>query len=353
MQIERLTIRDFRNYPEWTVDWPAEGLIVTGPNGTGKTNLLEAVAYLATGRSVRRHSDTTLIRHGAGGFRIEGRCQVGQRSLRITAGYGPGSTKSIRIDDVPVTLLSELYQYLRVIYFSPDDGNLISGSPMYRRRFLDLAVTQCYLDYLPAYRLYEQTHRQRNAILESETSGSEKHAWDERYLEQSLIVSELRRRYLNDFIPLFQSRYAGIADHESPSIQYIPGGGSPGENLPAIAKRVATSEIRRRHCMYGPHLDNLEITLDDRPARIYASQGQRRSLSLALRLAQAEMVRQTRHDSPILIFDDALSELDAHRVEQLRLHLAPGHQIIIATPNPEIYACFQLQTLQIPSVVRT
>jgi DNA replication and repair protein RecF len=348
MRIEEITLVDFRNYERKTIMFPPAGLIIAGPNGVGKTNLLEAVGCLATGRSVRRASDAAMTRFGQSAFRIDGCCRIADRPVRITVSHTRRGGRTVAIDEVPIKSLSQLYRYLRVVDFSPDDVDLIAAGPSHRRRFLNQAVAQCFYDYLPVYRDFAQLLKQRNAILEQDTRPPDQVSWDERYLVQAEAVLRLRREYLAGFIPLFQSQYAGIAGHEHPEIVYrVTGAERDDQPLREIAAAVRTQELRRGHSLYGPHHDELVILLDDRPARNYASQGQRRSLSLALRLAQAEMVRHAQQEAPVLMFDDALAELDPGRVERLRAYLPPDRQILIATPNPEVYNGFGLELLHL------
>jgi DNA replication and repair protein RecF len=348
MHIAELTLRDFRNYAERHFEFAPGGLVIAGPNGAGKTNLLEGVGFLSGGRSVRNLKDTALIRFEQPAFRVEGICRINGKDIRISAGYDRREGKAVRVDGVPVKALSELYQLLRTVYFSPDDVELVSGGPAHRRRFLNLAAAQCLPRYMPCYRTFAQTLKQRNALLEADAPRSGKSAWDERHLTGAEEILRLRMDYLERFIPLFREKYAGIAGREEPGLTYLIAGANGAEtSYREIAGLVAAKETRYRRTLFGPQLDELAVTLDDRPARLYASQGQRRSLALALRLAQSEMVRLTQQDPPVLMFDDALAELDAGRVARLRGILPEGGQILIATPNPEAYGGFGLPVMRL------
>ena len=310
-----------------------------GPNGTGKTNLFEAMAYCAFGRSFRTRSDHELVRHGEGAFRVELQARWSDVQHGFEAAWAPGEAKRIRLDGTRVERIGDLYRWLRLIYLSPGDIGIVNGAAGERRRFFDQAVSQTSFAYVEGYRRYTQVLRQRNALLKARHTHREKQVWDEHFALAAADVVQRRLAFLDSFTQQASLLYRAISGaREELGIRYVHS--LPREEEAPLREqftrqlaRVAEREHRHQRTVLGPHLDDMALLLDGRPARQFASQGQQRSLAIALRLAQAHLVAQQTGEPPVMVFDDVLAELDEGRSRRVMEQLGDDTQVFVARPD--------------------
>ncbi|MCF7919837.1 MAG: DNA replication and repair protein RecF [Candidatus Cloacimonetes bacterium] len=342
MLLKSLELADFRNYNALRLDFDRLGAIISGDNGTGKTNLLEAVYYLAFGKSFRTALDSEIIRFDQNFFRIAGSFLHTEKKIVISAA-ADRNNKVFKVDNVSLARISELFKYFQTVYFSPADLQIITGNPGKRRLFLDQAISQYDAEYLVELRLFRQILRQRNALLKSRFQTSEKKSWDEQYLLSSRKVIEKRLTYLDEFIPLFKTYYAQLLQtREEVTILYTFGHNqkSPRFSVNEFQQqmtRLEKQEILLQRSLIGPHLDDLEFMINNRRARSFASQGQIRCLTIIARITQALLISRDQNDKPLLMFDDVLSELDNNRRNRILELLHGDHQVLIATPDLAAY----------------
>jgi len=355
LYIVRLELENFRNFSKLKHDFSPSGALIHGKNGIGKTNLLEAISFFSTGKSFLTRNDSDLIKFQTPYSRILANFIYRQQSLKFEAGLEP-SQKKIRLNKNYLSRTSELYEYLKIIYFSPSDIEFISGSPSLRRNFLDQAISQYSFAYVGLMRKFYRVLKQRNNLLKTGFTMREKSSWDKQFIDLAEEINRTRLDYLNDFIPQLKEHYQKISlRKEVLGIAYVYS--FPRLNLDNYRRdlheflnKKQKDEIQYQHTLAGPHLDDLSFELNGHSARKFASQGQKRSIAIASRLVQSEMITQKEKSHPILMFDDVLADLDRDRARSIMKILQKKHQIFIATPNAQIYQDFDLEKIDLEKV---
>ncbi len=358
MKVHSLHLQNFRCYLDAALDLPSQGALITGPNGSGKTNLLESILYLSCGKSQIAGSEREMIRFDNDFLFAKAACSIAEKEHSISIGLDRNNQKKAIVDGTQLEKISDLYRYLKAIYFSPTDVNMVSGSGGIRRLVFNQAISQYSFGYLENYRNYQRILKQRNALLKTDHYLIEKKSWDNQFAQAAAKLVRLRLEYLEAFLPRFQDAYRTISGNaEEAGLRYHSSFDMDDE-LPILEayqqriEAIATRETESRYSLIGPHLDDFIFDLNRHPARAYASQGQRRSISIAVRLAQAELIKEASGDTPIMMFDDVLAELDANRAHHLIEMLNPEHQIFIATPNPGEYRHFDFRQIDVTTLPR-
>jgi DNA replication and repair protein RecF len=350
VHLAHLSVVDFRSYP--AVELPLEPGVtaLVGPNGQGKTNLVEAVGYLATLGSHRVAADAPLVRTGAERAIVRGQVVRDGRSVLVELEINPGKANRARVNKSPVPRPRDVLGLLRTVLFAPEDLALVKGDPTDRRHFLDdLLVART--PRLASVRAdYDRVLKQRNALLKTaglsrRTGGPDLRTLDVWDTHLSRVGSELlaaRLELVDDLRPLVEKSYAAVALGDSRSvsvgIDYVSSLGpdvelSPDRDMLAAAfgaalAGVRSDELDRGITLVGPHRDELVLTLGDNPARGYASHGESWSLALALRLGSYDLLCADGGE-PVLILDDVFAELDADRRDRLAQLVAPAEQVLI------------------------
>jgi DNA replication and repair protein RecF len=333
--LERLELVDFRNYVEATFELTAGTTVVVGDNGQGKTNLVEAIAYLATLSSFRVVGTEALIRVGAARaiVRAELREDDGRRSL-IEAELTSSGRGRVQVNRQRLERTRDLLGVLRVTVFSPDDLALVKGGPSERRGFLDDGLVALAVKY-DAIRLeLDRILRQRNTLLRQVGGRLDSDAettldvWDSRLAATGEQLGRARAALVERVAPYVTAAYTELAGAGDMSLGYAPAWRVVG--LAAALAAARADDVRRGVSTVGPHRDELDLTIDGMPARTHASQGEQRTLALALRLGVHELVAERTGSAPVLVLDDVLSELDARRAAAL-MGLLPDGQIVITT----------------------
>ncbi len=355
MRITNIYIKNFRNLKELKLQIPTHGLLIYGKNGCGKTNFLEAISYFSFGKSFRLLSDREIIEFGKKEFFLEGDFEVSNNLKNIKIKVS-GTKKIIKIDNKLIKKVTELYRFIKVVYFSPNDIEIASGYPTPRRRFFDIAISQYSYKYLELLRLYNRILKQRNALLKKDFTNAEKQIWDKQFLSVAKDIILQRLAYLKDFNKQLDMIYGKIANnYEKAVIKYLPKYAENTTNIDEILKeelkRKTKDEIALQRTMFGPHLHDYGFVIGDKIAKKFASQGQKRSLVIAIRLAQAKMIDISQKETPILIFDDVLSELDKNRAENIFKLLGDAHQIFVATPHAENYSQLNIKSLNLENLL--
>jgi DNA replication and repair protein RecF len=340
VQLERLWLTDFRNYEHAELVPAPDGLtVVTGANGEGKTNLLEAVGYLATLRSFRGAPAEALVRAGSDSavVRAEGRRE--RRNLLIEAEVRPAGRDRVRLNRQPLRRSRDLLGALQVTVFAPDDLDIVKGGPAGRRRYLDDLLVSLHPRHDAAQAEVERVLRQRNALLKSVAGrgrpGPEVtrtlDVWDAKLADAGEALAAARRGLAAALEPRVAASYrrlaeaAGLGGRSSIRLAYQASWEGP---LAAALARARDDDLRRALTTVGPHRDELGLWVRDLPARTHASQGEARSLALGLRLGGHQLVGERIASSPILLLDDVFSELDAHRSAALLDGLPDGQALL-------------------------
>lgn len=342
-----LSLREFRNFERLDLAIAPEGLAVVGENGHGKTNLLESVAYASLLRSVRGARDVDVVRFGAEGFYIDARvCAPDAHHIGI--GFEKhGRRKRVRLDDAPVERFSDALGVLPTVMFSPSDVELVAGAPSARRRYLDVMLAQTSRRYLRALQQYRAALERRNAALraaqKSGRDGQSIDVWDAPLAEHGAAMVESRRRWIESAAPRFADRCSAIGERSAVALHYVPSVEPDGsDDQSRIAQALAArreSDLRHGVTQVGPHRDELALLLGGRDMRSFGSAGQQRTAAIALRLLEAETLREARAASPVFLLDDPFAELDdqrASRVLALLDEVGLGQTILAVPRDSEI-----------------
>jgi DNA replication and repair protein RecF len=357
VRLAHLSLYNFRNYVRLELDLPPGVMVLLGDNAQGKTNLLEAIYYLATSRSPYTGTDRELVnwlsleQEPLPYTRLIGRVARGDNSvlLEITvsqqAENGSRYQKQVRLNGVNKRAM-DLLGHLNVVLFVPEDVNLVSGSPSLRRRYLDAMLCQIDPHYCRTLAGYNQIVTQRNALLRdmSERGGDPAQLvfWNERLVEHGALLIARRREAIDALDERAQAIHGQLTDgSEHLHLRYMPSVdlGEPRRLTVAevqAAYQAQLLSLRQRETaagmtLAGPHRDEMRFAIDDIDAGVYGSRGQQRTAVLALKLAEVELMHNETGDYPVLLLDDVLSELDAHRRQFLLQRVDDGQQQAIIT----------------------
>ena len=348
MFVRHLTLVDFRSYREVAVELVAGVTVLVGPNGQGKTNLVEALGYVATLGSHRVAGDAALVRQGADRAVIRTAVVRDGRELLVEIEICPGRTNRARLGRSPVPRSREVLGVLRTVLFAPEDLALVKGDPAERRRFLDDLLVARAPRYAGVRADYDRVLKQRNALLK--TAGSARRAgaagdlrtldvWDGHLARYGSELLAGRLDLVESLRPLVDKAYDAVSDGTGPAtIDYRCSLGAEvdlgaGRDVLAAAlvaelARLRPQEVERGVSLVGPHRDELLLSLGAFPARGYASQGESWSYALALRLASYDLLRSDGGE-PVLILDDVFAELDSRRRERLAGLVAGAEQLLV------------------------
>jgi DNA replication and repair protein RecF len=362
VHLTRLALTDFRSYPELSLGLGPGVTTFSGPNGEGKTNLVEAIGYLATLGSHRVATDAPLVRRGAERAVLRAAVTRAQGSTLVEIELNPGRANRARLNRAPAPRPRDILGALRTVLFAPEDLTLVKGDPGERRRFLDELLTATAPRYAGIRADYERVLKQRTALLKSagakghlrgaarEAMTSTLDTWDAQLARAGAPLLAGRMRLVAALRPHLNAAYEAVSGGpvgEASGMNYrssaleIDGFDdiSALEKDPlekALLKALAgvrASELDRGVCLVGPHRDELELSIGGLPARGYASHGESWSLALALRLASFALLRED-HEDPVLILDDVFAELDTGRRDRLAALVAGAEQVLITAAVP-------------------
>lgn len=341
MHVAQLWLTDVRNHAATELSLPDGLVVVRGDNGQGKTNLLEAVGVCATLSSFRGAPTEALVRSGAERGIVRAEVVESTRRSLIEIELGSGRTRA-QLNRQPLRRTRDLLGILRVTVFGPDDLDLVKGSPSGRRRYLDDLLVACAPRNDELRRDVDRVLKQRATLLKQagprpdEAALATLDVWDAKLTELGTELARRRGALVDRLAPAAAAAYRSLVEDQGRAgagvvMEYAP----PwlDEGLGDALARVRDDELRRGVSLVGPHRDDLDLTLDELPARTHASQGEQRSLALALRLAGHEVVADRTGTPPVVLLDDVLSELDPWRSQALLAHL-PAAQVLISTAGP-------------------
>lgn len=333
MLLRRLWLTDFRSYPALEVALDEGLTAVVGPNGQGKTNLLEAVAYLATLSSFRGAPTDALVRQGAEQAIVRAEGEREGRALLLEAEINRVGRNRVLVNRQRLQRSRDLLGALRVTVFSPDDLVLVKGGPGERRAYLDEAMVAAApkLDVLRTD--VDKVLRQRNALLRqaggrlTEDVAVTLDVWDAKLAAAGEALADARARLVERLAPVLAEAYDVLARRAAEvTVRYEPPWRDAG--LAAALVEARRDELRRGVSLVGPHRDEVELAIGGLPARTHASQGEQRTLALALRLAAHRVVTEAAGSPPVLLLDDVFSELDPDRSDALVANLPAGQTLL-------------------------
>jgi DNA replication and repair protein RecF len=342
-RLATLAVRDFRNLARVDLEPPAEGAVVIGENGQGKTNLLEAIYYLQILRSIRGARDQDLVRFGTNGFHVSATIET-DRSHDVGVGFERAARKKrVRVDGAVPERLSDALGSLPSVMFSPADVDLVAGGPTARRRFLDITLALTARGYLAALQRYRGALLRRNAALrDAARRGRPLDAsvtvWEPPLAEHGARLWIERRNWVQTIEGSFEQLCRAIGEPCRMALRYassVVGGSDVRQALESAMVEKRGLDMRRGLTHAGPHRDDLVITLDGRDLRTFGSAGQQRTAAIALRILEASTFRDRTGRAPLFLLDDPFAELDltrAARVLELLEHTGLG-QTLLAVPR--------------------
>lgn len=344
MYIKEFELQNFRNYTHQEIEFTPGMNLLLGSNGQGKTNALEGIFYLLTGKAYRVKQENELILWGEKNFYLKGSFKMIDRVLKLESYYESGK-KIMKINQLACKRLSDYVGTVNAVFFSPDDLDIVKKSPNERRRFIDLLIAQVKPGYIALLNMYIKVIKQKNKLLRQEKNinhlKSQLSIWNEQLIDiGSKIIIERAgfTKILNGYCqPIFKSIFSA---EDSMNLIYMALGKrniqEALQDFPNILEKKINQEIERKGVLVGPHRDDLLIELNNKTARTYASQGQQRTLVLCLKLAEMEIIFNKKGEYPILLLDDVLSELDEYRREYLLDYIGSSNkQTIITMTNAD------------------
>jgi len=329
IHLAQLNLLHFRNHREVAVDLGPEVNCFVGPNGVGKTNLLDAVHYLSLGKSYFDPVDLHNILHGEDIFMVKGSFQTETGEDAVLCSVRAGQRKILSRNRKEYDRLADHVGRYPVVMITPYDGQLILDGAEVRRRFLDGLIAQFDRNYLDALIRYNRTLTQRNVMLKrfAENGGGSLEAlepWDEQLIAHGTTVFEVRRTFMHALVPLLDAHYRGIsAGPEQVALQYRSA--LQSSSLRELLLQSWDRDRLAHHTTQGVHKDDLVFTINDQPLKRYGSQGQQKTFLIALKLAQFDLTQERSGLQPILLLDDIFDKIDPQRMRHL-LKLLSGQR---------------------------
>lgn len=339
MTIRTLRITDFRNLEQLDLSGCPGLTLLYGDNGSGKSNILEALFCLCLGRSQRGAADASLVRDGQEVYRLEGEIDIDGRVSEVTVAYQLGGRRRITIDHAPVRP-AELFARFCAVALGPEDTEIVAGAPSVRRLFLDTYLAQCYSRYIADLATYQRALAQKNAALRDSLDDS---PFTPLLVESGSRVMLERSRFIRALTAPAEQQYQNVSGREGMDLRYAPSVGmveAPdvveawAEQFEHKLEEYAPRERRVGIALVGPHRDDLEMSLGGYPARTHGSQGQWRLAVIALKLGVYEEVARARRTAPVLLMDELFAELDAKRAGALIESLAGFEQLFLTSALP-------------------
>lgn len=320
MFVKSLKLKNFRNYDFLDLEFDSETNIFYGDNAQGKTNILESIYLSGTTKSHRGTKDRDLIKFGEEESHIETVVDKNGVPFKIDIHLKKNSPKGIAINKIPIKRASELFGIINIVFFSPEDLNIIKNGPSERRRFIDLELAQLDKVYLSDLSNYNRIVNQRNKLLKDIYDRNDLletlDIWDFQLVQYGNRVIERRKLFIeqmNEIVGRVHERLTG--GRERLQLSYEPGTGQ--YDFETALFRNRERDIRMKSTSVGPHRDDICFIADGLDIRKFGSQGQQRTAALSLKLSEIELVKKEIKDTPILLLDDVLSELDKHRQNYL------------------------------------
>ena len=320
MKIKSLKLKNFRNYDLLNLEFDEATNIFYGDNAQGKTNILEALYLTGTTKSHRGTKDRDMIQFGKDESHLETIVEKNGIDYQLDMHLKKNSPKGIAINKMPIRKASELFGIINMVFFSPEDLNIIKNGPAERRRFIDLELSQLDKVYLNDLSNYNKIVNQRNHLLKeiefNKSAFSTLDVWDMQlvhYGERILTRRKVFIEQVNEIVSKIHRKLTG--DREKLILIYEPSNGNI--SFEQAIKKNKEKVLRLKSTSVGPHRDDICFMVKDMDIRRFGSQGQQRTAALSLKLSEIELVKKTIKDNPVLILDDVLSELDKHRQNYL------------------------------------
>ena len=349
MKIKSIELEKFRNYDSLNINFDENTTILFGDNAQGKTNILEAAYLSGTTKSHKGSRDKEIIKFDKNESHIKTVISKNDRDYQIDIHLKKNKSKGIAINRVPIKKAADLFGLINIIFFSPEDLNIIKNGPAERRKFMDAELCQIDKIYLSDLTNYNKALNQRNTLLKEINFKPELKEtlpiWDEQLINYGKKIIARRQKFINDINIIVKELHSKITGgKENINVSYEPN----IEDIFFLDELVKNKEKDMRFCQtsVGPHRDDIKITVDGIDIRKFGSQGQQRTCALSLKLSEIKLVEDTIKDKPILLLDDVLSELDKNRQSYLLDNLLDTQTIITCTGIDEfVRNRFKLNTV--------
>jgi len=339
MFLKELSLTNYKNFESLKFSFDTKIICFVGLNGVGKTNILDSIYHLSYTKSYFNPIPSQNIKHGETFFFISGRYMIHDKEENILVSLKKGDKKIIKRNNKLYKKFSDHIGKIPLVLISPDDRNLIIEGSETRRKFIDGIISQTDKEYLNNLIDYNKTLKQRNALLKMFYDNSESirktiDIYDRQLSSDAQKIYDKRREFLNEFIPIFKSRYKELSnDKENVEIKHSSDI-SPDQNLYKLLKNSFEKDLRFQYTTKGIHKDDLNLSLDDFPIKKYGSQGQQKTFLIAMKLAQFDYLSKL-DSKPILLLDDIFDKLDDARVKQIinLVNQEKFNQIFISDTN--------------------
>ncbi|HUI91228.1 MAG TPA: DNA replication and repair protein RecF [Chitinivibrionales bacterium] len=343
MYLSRLHLDNFRNYKDLSLDIPERGALFSGPNGSGKTNLLEAVFLLCTARSQRGAARGDLIRFSSDYSYVEGVFSKKENGAetQVSIGFNREQKVSMKVNDRAISSFSQWLGHGMAVSFGPDDLKLVQGAPRERRNFLDIFISQIDPAYLDSLIMYKKNLTQRNNLLSKRFADAQLDAYEDAMVLHGAPVFAKRHELCAAMAPVFANYYGEISGgSESAAMEYRPSvkcdSGAEKDwkkEFYSSLKNAKNRDIQNCYSSVGPHRDDVALFVNGNDARSFASIGQCSTISLSLRMSSVLVSGRYRKEAMIFLFDDAVSYLDAMRTSRVFPLLERRGQLLITAPS--------------------
>lgn len=355
MDIETIKLRDFRNYPSLEMK-PHPGVnLLFGQNGSGKTNLLEAIHYCALGKSHRTSQDKEVVRKGqaAAAVGVTVRKETGRHDIAVKLTPEGPKHKHIFLDQKRAPRISDMMGQLQCVIFSPEDLMLVKDGPAARRKFIDMLISQLYTPYFLALQQYQKAMEQRNALLRQVRKGSPMDkammsAFEKTMGEAGAVIHRYRARIIAKLAALGADKYAAISGRGDETFRMSYRACTEAEDFAPAAwaqlEKSRQEDSIRGFTSFGIHREEILLTLMGREMKLFASQGQIRTAALSMKLAQMALFREISGEEPILLLDDVMSELDMTRRTRLLQEISGGQTFVTCTDESDLDTCRDRRT---------
>lgn len=358
LELTDLTVFQFKNYSNRSFHFGSRVVGICGNNGTGKTNLLDAIYYLCFTKSYFSRVDASHVQQGSSGFRIEGRFKLHGQPEKTVCILRETGKKEFLVNDQPYDRFARHIGRYPCVIIAPDDAVLVTGASEERRRFIDSLLSQLDSDYLQHLMSYNKILQQRNSLLKAmaenrQSDTSVLDILDQQVLEPANYVFNKRRQFMVSFLPAVKHMYQAIAQQPE-DIQLIYESQLMEDDMDTLLQKNRTRDLAAARSTVGIHRDELEFRFLNQPFKSVASQGQRKSLLFALKLTEMETLSREKGFPPLLLLDDVFEKLDEGRIRNLleRVCMANNGQVFITDTNAERLRN-QLQSLDVPFTILT
>ncbi len=341
MHLESIDLIQFKNHPKTRLQFSPELNCITGLNGSGKTNILDAIHYLSLTKSAVQSSDTLNISHGQEFFSIIGKFQIEKKQLEVRCSFESGRKKQLFQNGAALARTSEHVGLIPLVLIAPDDTELIKGGSEGRRKFFDGLLSQLDHPYLDQLIRYHHFLKQRNALLKQFAETGRRDftllgSYDQELIRLSVILAKRRSNLLDEVAPMLQRYYAEISGgKEEVSISYETE--ATRQDFEAYFLSLRQKDLATKNSNAGIHKDDFDFRIGEHPIRKIGSQGQQKSFIIALKLAQFQVFEAAKGEKPLLLLDDIFDKLDDQRIAKL-MELISRHtfgQIFLTDARPE------------------